>query len=446
MQLRPYQAEAVEFLRSNGGGLLALPPGAGKTAIVADYTMNLAPDARILVVCPNGPVMQHWRAEMLQWAGRPAGIGTGTPGLRKLARVAVEKGGTLILNYECFRRDIGELLERSWDLVVFDESHRLKNRQSQTFKAARLLKPDRMILVSGTPVMNRANELWTSLHLLKPQDYRSYWRWAESFFQINYPRYGRRIVREVAGIRSPEHLALLRKQVHEVMYYRPLKEILPDLPDVVETYYEIPLTTEEYAAQAEMEQNFWMEVGEELVQAPNKVAQMTRLQQLCSDWSVFGEAPGSKCQFAVDLLEDLDQPTVVFVKFRNTADALVSILPPSSAAAYHGGLAAKDREHLLAKFKAGRIKTLVCTIKTMGEAVDGLQHLAHTAVFLDRDWTPARNDQAIGRLHRLGQKDNVNVIHVVADESIDNDVATALAEKRDVISAVMDRRKHAVHP
>ncbi len=433
--LRQYQVDAVRFLSEQKRALLALPPGAGKTAVVATA---LPGTARPLIVAPNGPVLPHWQHELFTWSGIHGVMGTGTPKQRAAMREGSE-GGALILNYECFVRDIDSLAEIPWDAVVFDESHRLKNRQTQTFKAARRLKPESLYLVSGTPVLNRAEEIWTSLHLMEPKAYRSFWTWAEQFFTISYPRYRRRIVREVGKIKSPEHAALLRKQVHERMFYRPLAEILPDLPPVTTTTYEIELSAAERKAHDSMLEHFWMELGDEVIQAPNDVAKQTRLRQLCSDWSVFGEAPGSKSQAVAQLVDELaGEPVVIFTAFRATAEALVTILP--NAAQYHGGMSGPGRDLMLAKFKSGKHRQLVVTIRSIGEGVDGLQHGCHNAIFLDRDWTPARNDQAVARLHRMGQSDSVNVIHVVARDCMDDVVSTALTEKRSVIEAIIESR------
>lgn len=448
MQLRTYQADAVEFLDQQQRMLLALPPGAGKTAIVSSWLREVDA-ARILVVAPNGPVLEHWRHELLLW-GQVIGInGTGTPKQRAAWREA-SKGGALVINYECMRNDIDALAEIEWDAVVFDESHRLKGRKV-TFKAAQKLakRTERLVLVTGTPVLNKASELWVSLHLMDPGKYRSYWRWVDYHFHVVHPRYGRRIVRQVCSNRTcrvcggrgvlPDHVAVLKGQIGQRMFYRPLKDILPDLPPVIETTYEVELTEAERKAYESMLADFWMEVGEEIVHAPNAVAKMTRLRQLCSDWSCFGEPPGTKAQAAAQLVAGMDDEQVlVFCAYRKTADAVAGLIP--GARAYHGGLDAEERSQLIEAFKAGDLTCLVATIATLGEGVDGLQ-VARNTIFIDRDWTPARNDQAVARLRRQGQANAVNVIHVVAHDTTDDVVAAALRTKRDVVSAVIENHR-----
>lgn len=440
--LRPYQHTAVDFLTEHGRAILAYPPGTGKTATVSRWLSDL-PGFRVLVVCPNGPVLQHWKDEMWRWGELAATIGTGTKIRRHRSRTF--STGGLILNYECMRQDIDELVKIPWDAVVFDESHRLKNRKALVFKAAAKLarRTPRIALVTGTPILNSADELWTSLHMLEPARYKSFWRWADYHFDVTTTRHRGRAVQEVGALKS-SHAALLRESLTGSLIQRPLAELLPDLPPVTETYLHVDLTPPERAMYDSMKANFWMEHGADLTVAPNKISQSLRLRQLASDWSAFigvaewgfGIQLGAKGKAAVDLIADLaPEQVLVFCAFRHTVDALVHALD-GQAAPYHGGHSAEGRAQAIADFKSGRRRVLVGTLATLGEGVDGLQ-VARNMIMVDRDWTPARNEQAIGRLRRSGQRSAVNVVHLVANDTIDQVVSAALARKQSVIEAVL---------
>lgn len=189
-----------------------------------------------------------------------------------------------------------------------------------------------------------------------------------------------------------------------------------------------------------MSSKFWMEQGGNLVIAPNKITQSLRLRQLASDWTAFGgEGLGSKAKAAVDLVNDLgDEQVVIFCAFRATVDAINLALPDTSVP-YHGGLSVNMRNECLRQFVSGEAQVLVGTIATMGEGIDGMQ-VARNAIFVDRDWTPSRNTQAIARLQRSGQRSAVNVTHLVATDTIDQVVADALRRKESVIKAVLGSR------
>lgn len=458
-ELRPYQHDAILAMRRAGGrAIFAYAPGTGKTGTVARWLLGEVREIaeagtnwRVLIVAPNGPVLQHWESELMRFAGLPGIIGTGSPKKRAKWRESVAMGGYLpiIVNYETMRGDIDELLKIPWDAVVFDESHRLKNRKSLTFKAAAKLarRTERVMLVTGTPILNRAEELWTSMHLLEPTRYKSFWRWAEHHFTIENKRYAGRLVREVGELK-PGHAKLLREELGHRLIQKPLSELLPDLPQVETTYLSTTLSAAERRSYDSMLENFWMVHGDELIIADNKIAQMSRLRQLASDWSVFHESGGrplgAKGIAAVSLCEDLEpEQVVIFCAYRSTVGALVEAIPGSVG--YHGGLVQHSRDMIIKAFKHGVARVLIGTIGTMAEGIDGMQ-VARNVIFVDRDWTPARNEQAVARLQRSGQMSSVNVVHLVAENTIDQVVAAALARKQSVIDAVLGSRgRSAVH-
>lgn len=442
--------------RAGGRAIFAYAPGTGKTATVARW-LQVEKARLVLVVAPNGPVLAHWAYEADDWASLLFGSGTGTPKQRTRAREAavnIPEADGLILNYETMRGDIDELVKIPWDAIVFDESHRLKNRASQTFKAAIKLarRVDRVMLVTGTPLLNRADELWTSLAMLEPDKRKSFWRWAEYHFHIVTRRFGGgRPIRQVCQDEKcrtckgrgllPGHARLLRAELGDHLIQKPLAELLPNMPPVIETYLKVQLSPEERRQYDSMMNDAWMEFDGDLIVAINDVSKQTRLRQLASDWSVFGKTTmGAKCKAAVDLaVSDLgSEQVVIFAAFRQTVDVLCRHIPQSVA--YHGGLSRAHRDEALSNFTTGKARVLVGTISTMGEGIDGMQ-VARNVIFLDRDWTPARNEQAIARLQRSGQLSSVNVTHIVAENTVDDTVAAALRRKRDVIQAVLGMGK-----
>lgn len=437
---------------AEGRAIFAYAPGTGKTATTVRWLAGKDLDC-VLVVAPNGPVLTHWGHEAYDWGAIQTLIGTGTPKQRIRARQVLNVGQGLIVNYETMRGDIDELIKIPWDAVVFDESHRLKNRNSLTYKAAKKLagRVDRVMLVTGTPILNAAEELWASLSLLEPKVYRSFWRWADLHFHLVSMRRGRHLVREVCknprcgkckgrGL-LPGHAKLLRQELGNRLIQKPLAELLPDMPPVVETYFTVQLSAAERRQYDSMLKDAWMILGDELVVAINDVSKQTRLRQLASDWSAFGETTlGSKGKAAVSLVvEDMEsEQVVIFAAYRETVATLCRAIPDSVA--YHGGLTRLERDEAIQKFITGEARVLVGTIGTMSEGIDGLQ-VARNVIFLDRDWVPARNEQAVARLQRSGQLSSVNVTHIVAENTIDAVVQQALVRKRSVVEAVLGSAK-----
>lgn len=439
-ELRPYQLEAVSRWGEDSRILLALPPGAGKTAIGA---RGICPSLRTLIVCPPGPVLRHWQQEIFRWDDVSAVVGAGDAKRRLACRelIADDAANILVLNYEAMRTDIDALLTLGFDQIIFDESHRLKNRKSLSYKAAVKLarRAPRVGLFTGTPIMNRAEEMWTSLSILFPDEYKSFWRWAEANFTVTQKRYGGRLVREV-GPPLRHRIPKLRSELRRAMIWHPMSEILPDLPPLTTTTLTVQLSPAERKMYDSMREKWWMEHQGNLTVAANAASTGVRLRQLASDWTAFADQdePGAKVKAAATAVHDLGgEQVLIFCAYRNTVDVLVKHLGEQkiSAAGYHGGMIESGRSLNLDWFRNGG-QVLVGTIATLGEGVDGLQ-VARNCIMIDRDWTPARNDQAIGRLLRSGQANPVNLIHIVAEDTMDETVADALAEKRDVIEAVV---------
>lgn len=434
MELRGYQIDALDFCHQHANrALIAYPPGTGKTVIGSRF-IHRSPGP-ILVVAPNGPVLHHWQRTLHDDGLQPSVLCAGTKPKRAAQRelIADSVAHVLVINYECMRGDIEELLSLGFETLIFDESHRLKNHRSLTYKAAIRLarRAENVLLLSGTPILNRAEEMWTSLALLKPGKYKSYWRWIEANFEVSTVRRGSRWVREIGPVKFGRQGAVFL-ELQTIMLSGDLKTMLPQLPPVTETTLEVVLSAPERKAYESMKQKLWAELGGKLLTAANISGSKVKLRQMCSDWTVYADTlePGAKVRQALELINDTEEQWVVFCGFRGAADALARQHPTFEA--FHGGMSADQRSRAIHRFIQGDAKVIVGTLHTMGEGIDGLQ-CARNIIMLDRAWTPALNEQAIGRCLRSGQTRGVNVVHLVAQDTTDQRVAEALAQKQDVI-------------
>jgi len=454
MELRPYQCEAVAFLGESGFGLYADPPGTGKTPT----TLQLLRDTEsghILLVAPK-TMLPHWERQAGFWYPElEVVVGTGTPKRRADARERVGRlaGGNtpaaLLVNYEVVRSDWAHL--KGFPTIVCDEAHRLKNRSSQTFKAmCKIVKPEQsLFLLTGTPFINGAHEVWALLHLLDPRRYRSFWSWAEENFDITETTYGGKVwrpVRKVGEIR-PGRAAALRDELADYMIRRPLAALI-DLPPVTETLIPVTLTPRERKLYDSVVKHSWGEKDGKLIVTVNEVSKTTRLRQLASEWGglVDTEGLGSKADTAVNLVADLaPEQVVILTAYKATAYALSDALSALQidVAVYTGDQDADERTEALRAFQAGTVRVIVGTLATMSEGVDGLQ-IARHLIMLDRDWTPARNEQAIARLARSGQENPVIVYHLYAENTVDQMVAEACSRKQAVIDTVMGSSVHDI--
>lgn len=444
-QLRQYQQEATQFLLSHRRCILADPPGAGKTPTTLT-ALEAAGPGRILCVTPKS-VLSHWIREAGRWFPNLQVVpGWGPAEVRRRARDQIREIPSqpqmLLMNYEAMRCDVNQLADITFGALIFDEAHRLKSRNTQVTRAARRLvhHPRTWIwMLTGTPIPNRPTEIWSLLHIIDRHRWSSYWRWVDRYCEIDLVRYRQQrfATRVVSGLKDGA-VERIRAELGDVLIQRDLDELLPDLPEATVVPVFVDLDAEERRIYREMTKRAWsvLEDGT-LLQSVNEVSKQTRLRQVVSSLEalVEREEMGSKVAAAVDLCADLEPEQVVVLTWSRSAAERVA--RETGGAFIHGEVTFKDRARIMADFTSGAIRVLAGTLATLGEGVDGLQ-VARILVRLDRDWVPARNDQAVARLRRSGQRSSVLVYDLIARDTLDEVVEKALRNKQDVIDAVLN--------
>lgn len=457
LKLREYQEEALGQLLLAGRAIYGDAAGSGKTPTTASF-IGASGAIRTLVVAPSNKIIFQWERTIAEWAPwlKVVVVTTGTSVLKRQTAYSVVTNhdeAVLVIPYSILRQDQDFLVKMRFDTFVADESHHLKNRQSQVHKAAVKLarRAERAVLVTGTPLLNDAEEVWASMHLLAPTMFRSFWQWAHEHFwcvQKHYQGPGQPATTEVGDLKDG-HDKILREQIGALLIKRPIETLLPDLPKVVHHEVPVELSAVERKHYDSMSKHGWMNVGGEVVFAPNEVTKMTRLRQLASDLSAFDADPegnglsiGSKVWGAYELISELaPEQVVVMVAYKATANALVDLFNSRDeleiAELHTGDQSHTERSRAVERFTTGQSRVIVGTHETMGEGVDGLQVASHI-VLVDRDWTPARNEQAIARVSRSGQTaDGVHAYYVVAADTIDQRVLETNLRKEAEIDLII---------
>lgn len=448
MPLRPYQADVLSFSdRANGRFVYADAAGSGKTPTTSALLAVQNPK-RTLVVAPDA-VIDHWLAELEEWTPFAVIDGRGTPQKRASARLDVGNfyGGqpsVLVVNYDLLRRDRDKLLPMKFEAFVADEAHRLKSREKPTATAGTMIarRAKFATFITGTPVLNRAEELWPLLHMVDPKTYSSFWRWAYLHFDVEVTDFHGKLQQAVpiVGELKPGHDVLIRNELEGVLIARSIDDLLPDLPKVTNHIVPVELSPAERVAYDSMMSKGWAHVNGHLIDTSNALTKATRLRQLSSDWSGLvedeGLALGAKVEASLDVLDTTEQ-VVVLAAFKAPVEQLVRRL--DGAVRYDGSVSPKTRREAVKAFASGDAQFIVGTIAAMGEGIDGLQ-VARSLVRLDRDWTPARNEQVVARIRRSGQRsDRIHVVDVVAADTTDEWIAEMLARKTAGIEKVLVR-------
>lgn len=442
-EIDTFQMEACDFIEESGGRcILADPMGARKTGTTLMWIEGQPDVNTVLVVAPKA-VHGHWARETRRFAPSFEPVqGTGTARAREAALLDFPPAAVYITTYESMKRDERLLLAAGFDTVVFDEAHRLKGRRTGVALCANAITKGvpHVIIVTGTPVLNHASELWQYLHMLDRRTYSSFWRWVGEHFIVDYTTFGgrkREPVRIIGALR-PGHDDLLREALEHTMIQRGIATLFPDEewtaePD--EVAIDVELSAKERAMYDQLVKFSWAETPNFTITSANALATTTRLKQLASDWGGLDGSleTGSKVKATVELVLDLvrNEPVVVFCDYKVPVYRLADLLTAAGARVrvWTGDGTSEEHEQVLTDYALGAVDVVIGTIDSMGEGVDGLQDRSSQVVMFDRKWVPARNDQAVGRLRRSGQAKRVTVWHVYTTGTIDESVCQANLRK-----------------
>lgn len=465
-KLYGYQRAGVEFMVNNPSALLADDMGLGKTVqsltAVYEYGERLEdPDSRELprlIVCPSS-VKGNWAKEVEQWTNLPAFVIDGKTADKR--RVQMKKysevpGASIIVNWEKIRaKRVGRkiemaeplLLEIPWLAVIADEAHRAKNRKSQQTLGLWQLKDAPMKLaLTGTPILNSPDEIWALLAWLVPEQYgrggnrTPYWTFYDQYVDYYEGPYGR----VITGARNPD---ALRFELSNKLVRRTKNSVL-DLPEKTRQYMDIELHPKQRKLYEDAEKELWLEIAKEqgtealeksILEIPNGAARCTRLRQIASSpMLIGGDDVSAKLDTAVELIEDSGRQVVVFSEFKMTCQLLQDRLAKRkiSSAQITGDVPPEERTDAVARFQEGDVDVMICTLDAGGVGIT--LTAADTVIFLERDWTPAINEQAEDRLHRIGQENHVSVVILQAVDTVDIDrVAPANQLKSAIVSSVI---------
>jgi SWI/SNF-related matrix-associated actin-dependent regulator of chromatin subfamily A-like protein 1 len=421
-ELRPFQRAGVAYALGARRAFLADEQGLGKTvqALAALEADDAYP---AIVVCPAS-LKLNWLREIERWLPhRSVTVVSGTTAVAPAAEITV-------INYEIVHAHRARLALRRPAALVLDESHYVKNPRAKRTQAVRKLasslEPDALRLaLTGTPVMNHAEELIAQLRVIgRLEDFGS----------------GARFARRFQGIGAEEriHWHLRRR-----CFVRRLKaDVLPQLPAKRQVVVPVALDNEREYRQAERDVIAWLrEQPLDLGELESRVAAALRAERLAQLNVLKRLAARGKSGAALAWIDDFlasDEPLVVFCGSREVQELALVRFP--EALHLLGRDSVEQREAAVRAFQdPGGPQLLVAATRIGGQGITLTR--ASNVAFLDLDWTPAMHDQAEDRCHRIGQRDAVTAWYLLAAETIDETMIELIARKRGIVGAVTDGRR-----
>ena len=438
-ELLPYQLDGIAFAVGAGRAILADDMGLGKTIQgigVAEMLARHVEIKKVLIVCPAS-VKSQWKAEIARFAPyREAQVVLGG------AKERFEKYDNdvffTICNYEQVLRDLLPIERTKWDLIILDEGQRIKNWEAKTSRAIKALKSPYALVLSGTPMENRLDELYSVVQFIDDRRLLPAYR----FFHRH------RIVEDSGRVAGYKNLDELRKELEPILLRRTKESVSLQLPERTTEIVRIAPTQE----QLEMHAGHMMTVASIVGKSYISEVDLLRLQKALlaarmsadSTFLVNKSEPAfsSKLERLEELLGELlrepNRKIVLFSEWTTMLNLIEPILHENKAGFVRldGKVPQKKRQQLVRQFMDAPDCRVFATTNA-GSVGLNLQ-AANTVVNVDLPWNPAILEQRIGRAHRMGQKRHVQVFLLVTEQTIEEQMLGTLSAKHDLALAALD--------
>lgn len=454
-ELRPFQRAGVDYAVRTQRTFIADEMGLGKT-VQALATVQATDAFPALVVCPAS-LKLNWKREAEKWLpGKSVAVLNGKD---------CDLGADIVVvNYDILHKHAAPLKARGFAAIILDESHYTKNHKAKRTKLCRELAKDIPIrlLLSGTPLVNRPQELISQLGILgKLEDFGGFWNFASRYCEAHKDRFG-------WDFSGAAHLDELNQKLRATCYVRRTKEeVLKELPAKQRAVLPVSLSNRGEYEKAEREliryvgeaaENDERRISEAVEEWTEKhgrepgagelrrirsgvrntaEASAERAEQLVRIETLKSTAARGKLEEAFRWIEDFlesGEKLVVFGWHKEIVDALSQRF---GAPKITGDVTAQARQAAVDAFQEdAETRLLVCNIRAGGVGLT--LTAASNVAFIELGWTPAEHDQAEDRTHRIGQTDSVTAWYLLASDTIDEEIHALIEAKRGVVDAATE--------
>ncbi len=442
-QLFPYQQTGVLFAVKAGRCILADDMGLGKTlqAIIATEVMRREFKInKAVIVCPTS-LKYQWRNEIEKFTGNTNVCVVEGNLLTRMKTYENNEHDYFIVSYQVASNDYEYLNNMQADMLILDEAQRIKNWRAKTSAKIKRIKTTYAIMLTGTPVENNIEELYSLMQIVNPYLLGSLHNFL-SKHQIKNE------TDKVIGYRDLNEIGALLK---DVMLRRTKKEVLKQLPERMDKNLFVPMTIEQARLHSEFYEvvtrlvNKWKKMGflneEDRQRLLNNLNMM---RMVCDTTFIIDQETNyqTKLDELNNILEEIismpDEKVVIFSQWERMTRLVGKMLTEKQIGFQylHGGVPSKEREPLFTHFNNDADCRVFLSTDAGGVGLN-LQSAAYM-INLDIPWNPAVLEQRIGRIYRLGQKKNVSIINLVSQGTIEERMLEVLKFKKGVAAGILD--------
>ena len=426
--LRDYQKKGIQWLQMlhyyGFGGILADDMGLGKTLqTIAFLSSQVQADTSVLILAPSG-LIYNWADEFQKFApDLDVAVVHGLKSHRE--SILAENHQIYVTSYATFRQDSEIYRNLSFDFLFLDEAQVMKNAQTKIAQSLRRFVVPSVFTLSGTPIENHLGELWSIFQIVLPGLLPA----KKEFMKLSTER--------VAQFIKP--FVMRRKK----------EEVLTELPDLIEVVYKNELEDQQkaiYLAQLQQMQERLGQVSDSEFQR-NRVEILTglmRLRQICDTPALFMDdyqGESGKLDSLRDLLVQIAEGrhrVLIFSQFRGMLDRIEQELPDLGLTSFKitGSTPSQERQEMTKAFNQGERDVFLISLKAGGVGLNLTG--ADTVILVDLWWNPAVESQAIGRAHRMGQEQAVEVYRLVTRGTIEEKIQELQEKKKNLVSEILD--------
>lgn len=430
----PHQIEAFNYILKRGKILVADEPGLGKTAesiYASDYIKKAGKAKKCLIVCGVNTIKYSWLDEIQKHSDQKAILIDGTE-KKRLELIEQWKADDdiyyAIINIEALRKDtIFDDLDDVAEVIICDEIHKAKNGRSKQGHALRCLRAPYKIGLTGTPVDNKVEDLYNILAWLGAE-HRSFFDFRDEYC----------ILDRWHAVIGYKNLQSLKEKLNKVMIRRKKSDVV-DLPEKIYKTEYVELSKAEEKKYKELRDGILDDI-DKLIDMDNPLSSIFHLREVTGGLYT-EDSENAKLARIKEIIDEEIIPAgkkaIVFSKYEKVAEIYKRQLAEYHPAYMTGSVSPEERQKEVGRFQNdAECKICIGTIGAMGTGIT--LTAASTVIFADKDWTISANRQAEDRAHRIGTTENVNIISVVAKDTIDEYIESILKNKELYTDLIME--------
>lgn len=446
--LYPYQKEGIRFAFCAGKALIADEMGLGKTlqAIgTAELMKSMKLVSSVLIVCPTS-LKYQWKKEIERFTDSTAIVVEGNPLVRKKLYDS-EECFYKIVSYNSMSNDIKLLHSLRTDFLIMDEVQRLKNWKTQISKSARHIEAEYAVILSGTPLENKLEELYSIMQFVDQYCLGPYYKFMDETV----------VTSETGKVIGYKNLNAVGERLKSVLIRRRKRDVALQLPARTDKILFVPMTKEQRSMHDEFQSNvaqlvFKWTRNRFLSEKDRKrlLLFLSQMRMVCDSTYILDQK--TRCDTKVEetmnilhnIFESGDEKVVIFSQWERMARLIAAELDKMGVGYeyLHGGVPSARRRLLTENFTENP-ESRVFLSTDAGSTGLNLQ-IASVLINLDLPWNPAVLEQRIARIYRIGQQKNIQVINLVASQTIEERMLGTLNFKTSLFEGILDNGEDSI--